>query len=147
MPRHQIYCQCVSVKSSHSPPEHWFRKTSCPFLCSFLFSNTWQSSLRPECDPGSCGQVATARAPSPHHQAGQSSLIQGVAPREITFMKAPIKQEKHSTQVFSVKNVVAPSLYLLSFVIKFCILQKARNISAWKGNTISIVLSAFLSWQ
>lgn len=85
--------------------------------------------------------------PLPIIKQGQSSLIQGVAPREITFMKAAIKQEKHPTQVFSVKNVVAPSLYLLPFVTELCILQKARNISAWKGNTISIVLRAFLSRQ
>ena len=62
-------------------------------------------------------------------------------------MKAAIKQENHSMQVFSVKNVVAPPLYLLPFVIEFCVLQKARNISAWKGNTTSIALGAFLSQQ
>ena len=62
-------------------------------------------------------------------------------------MKAVIEQENHSKQVFSMKKVDAPLSYLPPFLIEFCNLQKARNISAGKGNTTSIVLSAFLSRQ
>lgn len=47
---------------------------SCPFLRSFLFSNTQKNSLRTERVTGSWGRVTTSQSPSPHHQAGTIQL-------------------------------------------------------------------------